>query len=59
MREPEEIEDEGYEQVLERVAAVDVAKASGKVCTRVPHESRPGKRRTRVWDVDASTNAIL
>ena len=59
MREPEEIVDEEYEQVLERVCAIDVAKASGKVCTRVPHESRPGKRRTRVWDVDATTNAIL
>ena len=59
MREPEEIQDEEHEQVLERVAAVDVAKASGKVCTRVPHPSRPGQRRTRVWDVDATTNAIL
>jgi transposase len=59
MREPEEIEDEEHEQILERVCAIDVAKASGKLCTRVPHESRPGKRRTRVWDVDATTNAIL
>jgi len=59
MREPEEIEDEEHEQILERVCAIDVAKASGKVCTRVRHESRPGKRRTRVWDVDATTNAIL
>jgi transposase len=59
MREPEEIEDEEYEQILERVCAIDVAKASGKVCTRVPHPSRPGKRRTRVWDVDATTNAVL
>jgi transposase len=59
MREPEEIEDEEHEQILERVCAIDVAKASGMVCTRVPHESRPGKRRTRVWDVDATTNAIL
>ena len=58
-REPEEIEDEEHEQILERVCAIDVAKASGKVCTRVPHESRPGRRRTRVWDVDATTNAIL
>ena len=58
-REPEEIEDEDHEQILERVCAIDVAKASGKVCTRVPHVSRPGKRRTRVWDVDATTNAIL
>lgn len=59
MREPEEIEDEEYEQILQRVCAIDVAKASGKVCTRVPHPSRPGKRHTRVWDVDATTNAIL
>ena len=59
MREPEEIQDEAYEQVLERVCAVDVGKASGKVCTRVPHPSRPGQRRTRVWDVEATTNAIL
>jgi transposase len=41
------------------VCAIDVAKASGTVCTRVPHESRPGRRRTLVWDVDATTNAIL
>ena len=31
MREPQEIEDEEHEQILERVAAVDVAKASGMV----------------------------
>ena len=45
MREPQEIEDEEHEQVVERVAAVDVAKASGMVCTRVPH--RAGHRRRR------------
>ena len=59
MREAQEVEDEEHEQILERVCAIDVAKASGKVCTRVPHPSRPGTRRTRVWDVDATTNAIL
>jgi transposase len=57
--EPQEIEDEEHEQVLERVAAVDVAKASGMVCTRVPHQARAGKRRTRVWQVDATTDAVL
>jgi transposase len=57
--EPQEIEDGEYEQILERVAAVDVAKASGMVCTRVPREDQPGKRRTRVWQVDAATSAIL
>ena len=58
MREPQEIEDEEHEQVLDRVAAIDVAKASGTVCTRVPHPSRPGRRVTKVWEVDAITNAI-
>ena len=43
MTEPQEIEDEEYEQVLERVAAIDVAKSSGMVCVRVPHPSRPGE----------------
>jgi transposase len=59
VREPQEIEDEEYEQALARVAAIDVAKASGMVCTRVPHSSRPGSRVTKVWDVDATTNAII
>jgi transposase len=55
---PQEIEDEEYEQILDRVAAVDVAKASGMVCTRVPHPARQGRRKTLVWQVDATTNAI-
>src|SRR6266540_2460130 len=59
MREPREIQDEEYEQVVERVAAVDVAKASGMVCTRVPHPSRPGRRLSRVWEVAATTGAII
>ena len=59
MMEPVEIQDEEHEQILERVAAVDVAKASGMVCTRVPHESRPGRRVTKVWEVPATTNAIM
>jgi transposase len=59
MMEPQEIEDDEHEQVLERVAAVDVAKASGMVCTRVPHPSRPGARRTFVREVSATTGAVL
>ena len=47
------------EQVVERVAAVDVAKASAMVCTRVPHPSVPGRRVTRVWEVPSTTNAII
>jgi transposase len=59
MREPQEIQDEEHEQTWERVAAVDVAKASGMVCTRVAHPSRPGRRLTKVWEVAATTGAII
>jgi transposase len=59
MSEPQEIEDEEYERVIERVCAVDVAKSSGMVCTRVPHDARPGRRRTRVWRIAATTRAII
>jgi transposase len=58
MMEPREIEDEGHERVLERVAGIDVAKASGMVCVRVPHESEPGRRVSRVWEVPATTGAV-
>jgi transposase len=58
MREPQEIEDEEHEQTWERVAAIDVAKASGAVCTRVAHPSRPGRRLTKLWEVPATTGAI-
>ena len=56
--EPVEIDAEEHEQIVERVAAIDVAKASGELCTRVPHASIPGKRVTKVWSVAATTNAI-
>jgi len=59
MREPEEIVVEDHEEVVERVGAIDVAKASGKVCTRVPHPSVAGRRVTKVWDVGATSNAVM
>jgi transposase len=55
--EAEEIEQAA--ELVERVAAIDIAKASGMVCLRLPHESKPGKRVQRVWNVSATTNAIL
>jgi transposase len=54
-----QVEVEEHEQIVERVAAIDVAKASGMVCTRMPHQTIPGKRITRVWEVAATTNAII
>jgi transposase len=57
--ESELLEGEEQEEIVERVAAIDVAKASGMVCTRVPHPSLPGRRVTRVWEVSSTTNAVL
>jgi transposase len=59
IREPEEIDVDDGGELLQRVAAIDVAKASGKVCTRVPHPSVAGRRVTKVWDVGGTTNAIM
>ena len=56
MVEPVEIPDAEHELVIERAAAIDVAKAAGKVCVRLPGKS--GRRFSRVWDVPARTGAI-
>jgi transposase len=55
---PQVIDDQEHERVHERVAAIDVAKDTGMVCTRTPHPSRPGARRSTVWTVKARKNAI-
>ncbi len=53
---PVEIPDAEHELVIERVAAIDVAKATGKVCVRLPGQS--GRRVSRVWDISATTGAV-
>ena len=53
---PVEIPDAEHELVVERAAAIDVCKESGKVCVRQPGNS--GRRFSRVWDVSARTGAI-
>jgi transposase len=53
---PEEIVDAEHELVLERVAAIDVAKASGKVCVRLP--GKDGRRVSRVWEVAATSGPV-
>ncbi len=50
MRKPRVIPDEDHEVVYERVAAVDVAKASGVVCMRLPDPARPGRYSNQIWD---------
>jgi transposase len=59
MEQPREVQDEEHERVWERVAAIDVAKGSGVVCTRVPDEDRPGRHRTHTWTVPARARAVI
>src|SRR6185312_14761568 len=47
---PRVVPDEDHEVVYERVAAVDVAKASGVVCMRLPDPARPGRYSNQIWD---------
>lgn len=54
----EEVPDADHELVIERVCAIDVAKASGEVCVRVPHPTQAGRRVSRMWDVVATCAAV-
>jgi transposase len=50
------IEDGEHQRVFTRVAAVDVAKATGMVCARLPGAS--GRRASKVWEVRATMAAV-
>ncbi|HUZ29321.1 MAG TPA: IS110 family transposase [Solirubrobacteraceae bacterium] len=53
-----EVSDEAVE-LVDRVAAIDIAKASGMVCVRLPHPAVPGRRTQEVFAVAADSGAIL
>jgi transposase len=54
---PQVIEDDEHQRVFEKVAAVDVAKATGMVCVRLPGAGgRP--RASKVWEVTAVMGAV-
>jgi transposase len=55
---PQVIQDEEQQRVYDRVAAVDVAKATGMVCTRTPDPARPGRQVSTVWPVTATMTVI-
>ena len=59
MQRPQPVAADEHDVMLDRVAAVDVGKAAGKVCLRVPDPAHAGRRATSVWDVVATTKAIL
>src|SRR6266849_4271374 len=46
-------------QVIARAAAIDVAKGSGMVCTRLPSEIKAGRRTQRVQEVTATFAAVV
>ena len=48
---------EEHAEVVTYAAAIDVAKGSGMVCTRVPG-SRPDRKRQTVWQVDATYASV-
>lgn len=47
------------DETVDRVAGIDVAKASGMVAVRLPHDTRAGRRTQQVITVPATTGAIL
>jgi len=59
VRKPQVVPDEDHEVMYERVAAVDVAKASGVVCLRTPDPARPGRFVNRIWDNVPATRAQI
>jgi hypothetical protein len=46
-------------QVVARAAAIDVAKGSGMVCTRLPSDTKAGRRTQRVQEVAATFAAVV
>ncbi|MFF3159779.1 transposase [Streptomyces sp. NPDC057910] len=56
MEESGEDHDDG---TVARVAAIDIAKASGMVCLRVPHDTIEGRRVQKVWTVASTMNTIF
>ena len=47
------------EQIIERVAALDIGKAELMCCVRVPHEGKPGRRLQEVQAYSTMTGSLL
>jgi transposase len=52
-------ESQDREEIIERVAALDVGKAEVVCCVRVPHEDRPGRRLQEVETYSTMTRSLL
>ena len=52
-------EDPQVEEVVARVAALDIGKAELVCCVRVPHEDKPGRRCQEVATYSTMTRSLL
>jgi transposase len=52
-------EDQQAEEIIARVAALDIGKAELVCCVRVPHESKPGRRCQEVLTYSTMTRRLL
>jgi transposase len=52
-------ETQDREEIIERVAALDIGKAELVCCARVPHEGRPGRRLQEVETYSTMTRSLL
>jgi hypothetical protein len=52
------VEDEDYQLRHEKVAGIDIAKASGMICLRLPPEDGQGKRFSKVWEAGATVPEV-
>ena len=52
-------EDDQAEEIIARVAALDIGKAEVMCCVRVPHEDRPGRRLQEVRPYSTMTRSLL
>jgi hypothetical protein len=46
-------------EIVQRVAALDIGKATLSACVRVPHEDKPGRRLQEVRTFATTTAALL
>jgi hypothetical protein len=52
-------EDQQVEEIVARVAALDIGKAEVVCCVRVPHEDKPGRRCQEVQTYSTLTPSLL
>jgi transposase len=50
---------EDTEEIIERVAALDIGKAELVACIRVPHPDRPGRRAQEITTYSTMTRSLL